>query len=208
MKPRNLPLLVILLCIVMFSCNNEEQKTEATALSLENLIPKPVSVKPAEGSFEITSSTLLFAEDGSAESLRIGRYLADKLKPATGFDLRLGSAAGATNSISLALVNDSSLTGEGYELKITPTGISINANKPAGVFYAVQTLRQLLPPAIEMKSVQPGPWQIAAVTIRDYPDYAMRGSMLDVARHFFGVDDIKRYIDFLAYYKMKVWQDK
>ena len=108
-------------------------------------------------------------------------------------------------AIALALVNDSSLTGEGYEMKITSNGIAINAYRPAGVFYGVQTLRQLLPAAIEKNSVQTGPWQIAAATIRDYPDYAMRGSMLDVARHFFGVDDVKRYIDFLAYYKMNTF---
>ena len=87
-------------------------------------------------------------------------------------------------------------------MKIAANGIVLNAYKPAGIFYGVQTIRQLLPAAIGKSSVQPGPWPIATGTIRDYPDYEMRGSMLDVARHFFGTDDVKRYIDFLAYYKM------
>jgi hexosaminidase len=72
------------------------------------------------------------------------------------------------------------------------------------LFYGLQTIRQLLPAKVELKTVQQGPWEIATGTIRDYPSYTWRGSMLDVARHFFSVEDVKRYIDLLAYYKMNV----
>jgi hexosaminidase len=66
----------------------------------------------------------------------------------------------------------------------------------------MQTLRQLLPPQVESRTVQPGPWQVAGGTVTDRPRYAYRGAMLDVSRHFFSVDEVKRYIDQLAMYKI------
>jgi hexosaminidase len=69
--------------------------------------------------------------------------------------------------------------------------IKITANKPAGWFYGLQTIRQLLPANIETINNQKGPWQIATGTIHDQPEYTYRGSMLDVARHFFSVEDVK-----------------
>jgi len=206
MLVRFLPVFGVTLAALV-ACNSNSDKSTAQAAdvssaSLNDLIPKPVMATAAQGVFSLTDRTVITVAPGNPDLTRIAGHLASVLKPATGFAFKIDSVAETTNSIALALVNDSSLTGEGYEMKITPGGISINAYKPAGVFYAVQTLRQLLPPTIEMKSIQAGPWQIAAATIRDYPDYAMRGSMLDVARHFFGVDEVKRYIDFLTYYKM------
>ena len=200
---------IVTIAAVM-ACNNERDKSTAASseqatASLNNLIPKPVTVNPGSGVFALSDSTEITVAPGNADLARIAGYLASALRPATGFGLKIDSAAGANNAIALALVNDSSLSSEGYEMKITPTSITINAYRPAGAFYAVQTLRQLLPVGIESKNVQSGPWQIAAATIRDYPDYAMRGAMLDVARHFFGVDDVKRFIDFLAYYKMNTF---
>ncbi|HZI52881.1 MAG TPA: beta-N-acetylhexosaminidase [Chitinophagaceae bacterium] len=207
MPLRFLPVLGIVTLAALAACNNNSDKspdeaTGASPASLNDLIPKPVSVTAASGVFSLNDNTVITVAAGNPDLTRIADYMASVLKPATGFAFKIENLAGATNSIALGLVNDSALSAEGYEMKITTSGISINAYRPAGVFYAVQTLRQLLPPAIEKKSKQGGPWQIAAATIRDYPDYAMRGSMLDVSRHFFGVDDVKRYIDFLAYYKM------
>ena len=98
--------------------------------------------------------------------------------------------------------SDPALGEEGYELTIAPDGVTITAAGPAGLFYGVQTLRQLLPPQIEQATAQAGPWTLPAGTIRDTPRFEWRGAMLDVARHFFGVADVKRYIDLLAYYKL------
>ncbi len=80
----------------------------------------------------------------------------------------------------------------------------MSANTPEGIFRGIQTIRQLLPAGIESKELQKGPWKIATGTILDYPSYSYRGSMLDVARHFFGPSDVKRYIDLIAAYKMNV----
>ncbi|MDZ7650233.1 MAG: family 20 glycosylhydrolase [Cytophagales bacterium] len=96
---------------------------------------------------------------------------------------------------------DEELGDEGYELSIAEDHIQLKANKPAGVFRAVQTLAQLVP----MQGGATGyVGRIATGTIRDYPMYEWRGSMLDVARHFFSVEDVKRYIDLISYYKMNV----
>jgi hexosaminidase len=97
---------------------------------------------------------------------------------------------------------DPALGDEGYELTITPEMTKLVANQPAGLFYGVQTIRQLLPPAIDSSTNQPGAWAMGTGTITDTPRFAWRGAMLDVARHFFSVRDVTRYIDLLAYYKI------
>jgi hexosaminidase len=99
-------------------------------------------------------------------------------------------------NIRLTLNGDTALGEEGYELSIQSDGVQLNANRPAGLFYGVQTLRQLLP------ARPTSTLSLPAVSIRDIPRFAWRGAMLDVARHFFGVDDVKRYIDLLAHYKL------
>ncbi|MDR3083055.1 MAG: beta-N-acetylhexosaminidase, partial [Streptomyces sp.] len=97
---------------------------------------------------------------------------------------------------------DGQFGAEGYRLDSGAQGVTITAHKPAGLFHGVQTLRQLLPATIEKKTVQPGPWLVAGGTIKDSPRYAYRGAMLDVSRHFFTVEQVKRYIDQLALYKI------
>ena len=91
---------------------------------------------------------------------------------------------------------------DGYELNISEDLVEIIASQPEGAFYAMQTIKQLLPDAIEATTVQEGPWEIATGSIRDYPTYEYRGAMLDVARHFFPVEDVKHYIDLIAAYKI------
>jgi hexosaminidase len=91
---------------------------------------------------------------------------------------------------------------ESYELRIAADGIRIVAQEPAGLFYGVQTLRQLLPWSIEYRAARPRPIVVPLATIIDRPRFAWRGAMLDVARHFFGVGDVKRYIDLIALYKL------
>ena len=178
-----------------------------TDLSKENIIPKPVSIVPTGESFDLTDQSNIFVQGESAGLLQIGQYLANKLNPSTGLviEVKTTTEAPAPGNIFLALVeNDTELGDEGYELNITNEMVKLTANKPAGLFHGIQTIRQLLPSKVEMSSTQKGPWKIATGTIRDYPTYGYRGSMLDVARHFFGVEDVKNYIEQLAYYKMNV----
>ena len=194
----------ILLTAVLISCNNPQPSAKPT---MDNLIPKPVSVTTGDGVFVLTDTTSVYVEGALAEELNIGQWLADKLKPATGYTLKVSSTAGAPKAGNIYLIvsaSDSALGDEGYELAITKDLVKLTAGKPQGLFRGIQTIRQLLPSKIELSSLQQGPWQLPAGTIRDYPSYAYRGSMLDVGRHFFSVDDVKRYIDLIAFYKMNV----
>ncbi len=172
-------------------------------LTMNQLIPQPVSVTPTGGVFSLTASTPIFVSPASDEVAAIGQFLADKLNPSTGFGIQVQSSGGdSAVGISLALGGDPSLGAEGYVLRITPEQVTLTAHQPAGLFWGVQTLRQLLPPAIERASPQPGPWAIPTGEIRDSPRFVWRGVMLDVARHFFSVDEVKRYMDLAAAYKI------
>jgi hexosaminidase len=173
--------------------------------SMDNIIPRPVSELATGGTFSLSADTGIYVEPDTDETEAIGRYLADHLNPSTGYAIQVRAANGAParGSITLTLAGaDPALGDEGYELTITPELVKVAANQPAGLFYGIQTIRQLLPPAIDSPSAQPGPWTMQTGTITDYPRFAWRGAMLDVARHFFSVEDVTRYIDLLAYYKI------
>ncbi len=179
----------------------------AADLTKAALIPKPVSVKAAGGFFTLQGGTVILISEESPELIHVAKYLADRLNPATGFNLAIHSAGAihASNCILLETnISNSQLGSEGYELTISVENIKLTANTPEGIFRGIQTIRQLFPASIESSTVQKGPWKIAAGTILDYPSYSYRGSMLDVARHFFGATDVKRYIDLIAAYKMNV----
>ncbi|PZR40689.1 MAG: beta-N-acetylhexosaminidase [Azospira oryzae] len=192
-------------CLV--SCKKAKVASPEATLSFQSIIPKPVTDSLSGSAFELSKSTKIHVRVGAAaqEVLAIGQYLADRLNPATGFNLKAETTdKEASTGIYIQLASDPALGAEGYQLTITSELITLSANQPAGLFYGVQTLRQLLPAAIESSSVQKTSWEIATGTIHDYPQYAWRGSMLDVARHFFSVEDVKRYIDLIAAYKMNV----
>src|SRR5258708_6911617 len=162
--------------------------TTASATALENLIPVPVSVKAAAGTFTLSADAYIYTQPGSAEITSIGQYLANKLKPATGYQIQVlpGATAPKAGNITLTTVGgDSALGDEGYELTITTEQVTLIAYKPEGLFRGIQTIRQLLPPSIENSTVQPGPWTMPTGSIKDTPRFSWRGSMLDVARHFF-----------------------
>ncbi len=172
---------------------------------MDQLIPMPLSVKPTGQTFVLTEAAHIYVEPGNAEVAAIGQYLADRLNPATGYGIQVLVASGAPSEGSIRLTTagaDPEMGGEGYELAIAPGAVTVTAPHPEGLFRGVQTLRQLLPPEIERPEAQPGPWPVPCGRIRDHPRFAWRGFMLDVSRHFFGVEEVKRTVDLLAYYKM------
>ena len=173
---------------------------------MQNLIPKPVEVHSDGGEFRLLPEASIFVEPATTELIAIGQFLADRIKPATGFSLKVvpaaGASSGSANLYLTTIAGDPALGDEGYELTIAPDAVTLAAFRAAGLFRGVQTLLQLLPPAIEAGHLQPGPWNLPAGKIRDYPRFAWRGVMLDVARHFFSVADVERYIDLAAFYKM------
>lgn len=176
-------------------------------MQMSPLIPLPVSVVPAEGAFALTEKSRILVDPGNDRLAGVGRALAEQLRPATGYALPVVRCRSVRLPGDLLLTvgrGDVTLGDEGYELNVTPEYVRIAAPRPAGVFWGAQTLRQLLPPSVERPERQPGPWVIPAVAVRDRPRFPWRGFMLDVARHFFGVEEVKRVIDLLATYKLNV----
>ncbi|MGW6417024.1 beta-N-acetylhexosaminidase [Streptomyces sp. NPDC055055] len=170
---------------------------------LGRIVPVPASVTPEGEPYTLTRTTRIGVDEDSAETRALGRYLAGLLRPATGFPLPVVDEDAARDGIRLRLApDDTGLSDEGYRLASSPDGLTLTARAPAGLFRGVQTLRQQLPSAVERGTVQPGPWKVAGGTVTDTPRYAYRGAMLDVSRHFFTVDEVKRYIDQLALYKV------
>jgi hexosaminidase len=168
------------------------------------VIPEPADVDVRRGKgFELERDTQIVVRDDSGDAVRVANQLADILRRSTGYPLPVVSRGkGSGHRIALELSGSPRLGREGYEVDANHGRVELRAGTPEGLFRGVQTLRQLLPARVESSSVQPGPWTIPAVEIADRPRYAWRGAMLDVARHFFSVAEVKRYIDQMALYKI------
>ena len=207
-KSRNLKIFsglfaVLIIVLTISYCTRET----TTPMNEKSLIPLPVNINPADGSFRLKKRSVIYVSNGSDKAFEVGDYLSGILHPATGFKLpvKATNKLSAKGDILLLLTHRSlNLGDEGYELKVTKRMITITANEPAGLFHGVQTLRQLFPDAIEKTTKQPGPWLVPAGTIQDQPAYSYRGAMLDVARHFFTPADVKAFIDMLAFFKLNV----
>ena len=168
------------------------------------LIPAPSELTVRDGApFVVTSETSIVVSSDDPAALRIGHQLAaligtiEDSTPEVVQSERPGSG-----SIQLKIVAEASLGGEGYTVRVTSERIELAAARPAGLFYAMQTLRQLLPPVVEYEAMRPVPLEVPAVFIRDAPRFEWRGAMLDVVRHFFEVGDVKRTLDLMALYKL------
>ncbi|MGI5214436.1 beta-N-acetylhexosaminidase [Plantactinospora sp. CA-290183] len=199
--------------------------TTDAQVRLTDVLPAPVRVEPAAGvEFFLTPGTTIRTTPAPAAG-DVGRYLAELLRRPTGYPLPVVPAnpAEAAGGISLLLVEDDDPAAgttppatraqppatdspraatEGYRLEVTATAVVIRARTATGLFHGVQTLRQLLPAKIESRRRQPGPWRVPGGSISDHPRFAYRGAMLDVARHFFAVPHVLRFIDHLARYKL------
>ncbi len=172
------------------------------------VIPLPATIVLDErGPFVVTANTSILVTPAHDDLLRIGRMLAGVIGTSVSdAPLRVGVAEdpAASGSILLTLRPSTSAVDEGYELTVTPERVSIVAGSAAGLFYGVQTLRQLLPPFLEYRAVRAAaarPVTVRSLRILDRPRFTWRGAMLDVARHFLTVDEVKRYIDLIALYK-------
>jgi hexosaminidase len=165
-----------------------------------NVIPLPDKIIQSNGFFEFTSKTII-ASDANLEPLV--KQMDEFLSPAFGFHLKQDKSA-SNNTVMLKL-NDTlkNLGDEGYHLKIDPNVILIEACQPAGIFFGIQTLRQLLPTEVfSEKNVKNIKWQVPCVQIEDSPRFKWRGLHLDVARHFMPVEFVKKQIDLMAMYKL------
>ncbi len=161
-----------------------------------HIIPKPQSVSmPAKGgTFTITSSTTIVANEVTKNC---ADFLNGYIKEVYGFTLPVTDKKSAGNTINLAVIMPIRATVEGaYDMDVSSNGVNINGQNAAGAFYGVQSLIQLLP--LEKQATLAIPY----ISIHDQPRFQYRGLMLDCGRHFFPISFVKKYIDYIALHKM------
>ncbi|GAA4623267.1 beta-N-acetylhexosaminidase [Actinoallomurus vinaceus] len=174
--------------------------TASPAVAAPHVVPAPASLRTLPGvSFTLTRRTRILVRPGADHA---GTYLAGILRRSTGYPVPISRTGATTGSIALSVTGGGG--GEAYRLSVRRDSVRLSSGTPAGLFRGVQTLRQLLPPAVESTTVRPGPWGAPGVEIEDAPRFAWRGTMLDVARHFFTVRQVERYIDTAALYKINM----
>ena len=175
-----------------------------------DIVPMPASVERSRGSFRVDARTPIVLEDPSdSEAREVAELWARPIRAGGALTLLVNDGSGpggsgegasaARGAIAVAVTGEG--PPEGYRLTVTPDGIRVAGNDHAGLFYGLQSLSQLMPPGVEVDAGGRG-IDVRAAIIEDAPRFAYRGMHLDVARHFFEPDFVKRYIDLLARYKI------
>lgn len=186
----------VFLLVLAVGCG-EESKTIFTENDI-NIVPKPLEMKLNQGAFRFTKDTKLVAANDQTQVFEV---LQNKFVSAAGWNLGVVNTAPSSNFVQLS--TDVSLPEEAYNLKVTENQVIIYASGHNGFLYGLETIRQLLPVAIESKNVVSNMnWDIPNVEIKDSPRFKWRGFMLDVSRHFFDKDYVMETIDQLALLKM------
>ncbi len=180
----------------------------AAETNYPSIVPQPARLTLAEGEFSLTPDTAIYTDEASTAT---GEQLASRLRPSTGFPLKVmatnASAEPITNAILLTTSNaKKELGAEGYELSVASNAIVIRAPEQAGLFYGAQSLAQMLPPqAFSTNVVTNAAWRIPCAQIEDQPRFTWRGMMLDVSRDFFTVPEVERLLDLLALHKINTF---
>jgi len=193
-------LICLLLCCVS-ACNNLQLPSDESI----SIIPKPVSMLKHAGNFRFTAGTSIIYTPSDTETETIAKYLAEELQEVTSRKIDIfsvGDQVPSAGAVLLKLVADTgNYCREGYKLNIQKDQIEITSPAPAGLFYGVQTFLQMIP----VDPMKGDKINIPCLSISDQPAFAWRGMHLDVSRHFFPVEFIKKYIDILAMHKMNVF---
>lgn len=188
-------LIIALLCCA-FAASAQQRAREVA------IIPEPVEIIKQSGTFTLPQHVSI--RIGSSPGLQhVADFLKERLSIPTGSEVSVSqSNPSATIYFQINKEPDTEIGDEGYRLEVRPKQIMIKANKAAGLFYASQTLIQLLPKEIEsVTEVQNADWEIPCLEVTDYPRFGWRGLMFDVSRHFFTKEEVKKYIDNMVRYK-------
>ncbi len=186
----------LLLIITLISCAALSEEPSVSSNQIQ-IVPKPNQLEIEGGSFSISNETSLII---SNENRAIGNLLEEKL----GFKLQTSNSK--KNFIKFEINENIVKNKEGYQLAITQEGVTILASTPRGLFYGLQTLFQILPSKIEDNKIKNiTKWTIPTLEINDAPNFKWRGMHLDVGRHFFTVDFIKKQLDVMAMYKINTF---
>lgn len=195
---------LLLVIILLSGCAGKKNKTAKISI-----IPEPVKMTRGEGYFQLQKGTKIWIQNANKEEYKLTAYFNRLIKPATGFKLSVRSYDNGnlpSEGIVLDLMHIRDFGDEAYRLEVRPKRILITAKTSRGLFYGIQTLRQMLPVEIENEKIQRKVnWQVPVSDITDYPRFSWRGMHLDVSRHFFDKQFIKEYIDLIAFHKMNVF---
>ncbi len=190
-------------CLVLFIliCLNSDFLAAETNVKI---IPGPSVITLTSGTFRFSASTSVFAPENLLFRAKQLKYY---LEPALGFELQINSKPGNENEIELKLDKSlKSIGAEGYHLDIQSNKIHLTAFDEKGIFWGIQTIRQLLPPQIlRGATVKGAAWKIPCVRIEDNPSFKWRGLMLDCSRTFIPKEQIKRYLEAMSFFKMNVF---
>lgn len=196
----------ILIAISCINCNNRDEISSNQGI---NIIPMPESITLKKGQFILNPNTKVFINSENAELADIAALFAQQIKFASGIKLQVSEIDNfndADDYIGFELLQDEKLKDEAYQIIINERSIIASASKPAGLFYALQTLFQLLPPEVYAENkLNTEELIFPALEIKDKPRFSYRGMHLDVSRHFFPKDFIKKYIDIIAFNKMNTF---
>ncbi|MEO9210352.1 MAG: beta-N-acetylhexosaminidase [Ginsengibacter sp.] len=189
---------LLFLLLLLGSLNSDANK-------IVQIIPQPVKVIEHEGNYILPHTIGIFLKNSQSEILKSAQEFATKIAITTGYRVSLNENSKSNSSIHL-LINSSfnkEIGNEGYQLSVNKNGIHISANKPAGLFYGLQTLLQIMPNEIESKTfIKKSTWTIPYVEITDYPRFEWRGMLFDVTRHFFTKQEVKDFIDNMVEFKV------
>ncbi len=202
MKNIKASIIFILFTILGFTFTNYCNKLEETI----SIIPKPNKITIVKGNFVITKNTSMILSSPSIISKNIAEYFNSILENTVGYKLNISTQKNSTdNYINLNSVESIKLGKEGYTLNVDESGVEISGSD-AGQFYGIQTLLQLLPAEVYGSEIKNNlELKIPFVEIEDVPRFEWRGMHLDVCRHYFSVESIKKYIDYLAMHKMNTF---
>ncbi|MDB4285771.1 beta-N-acetylhexosaminidase [bacterium] len=193
-------ILFIVTCLLVTSCSNKYEEVVNSAVDYQ-IIPKPEKVMMSKGRFLVGPNTNIICVPGLAQE---AEYLSDLFSTVSEIPVVIDATERIENNITLKL--DSTIEhGEGYRLSVQYDAVVISGKTAAGVFYGIQSLRQLLPPEVESSENDIVSLTIPAVEIIDKPRYGYRGMHLDVGRHFFPAASVKKYIDLIAMHKMNTF---
>lgn len=197
---KGIPLFLLSLLFISPGCKQTKE-----VVNEYNIVPLPNQMIPQEGRFELSSKVKVVTAACTPEVKTIADSLVERIALTSG--IRLSQTDQANSSApTITFAMNPQLPAEGYELSVKPSGIILSASQPNGFFYGVQSLYQLLPPAVYGRTKdKKAAWSVPAVEIQDAPRFPYRGLMLDVCRHFSELDYIYKFIDQLAAHKMNTF---
>ncbi len=209
MNKRLTIIIAVLSIIISVGCEapKKEIPMPESDLTSENLIPMPSSIIATNSGFRLDQYTRIEISPNNDSLQEVAGYLTDKIAQKTGLRLDTSIEESQNNEAVIYLFQKEDkpwLNDEAYTLTISKDSLILEAPTAKAAFRGVQTIRQLIPEISNDTLAEHSIWPIATGIIEDHPNFEYRGSMLDVARHFFSVEDVKKYIDLLAYYKINV----